>query len=53
MCLEGQKRRHKMYGTYRDKKVCLKKEIKELEMTEHTCFRKYVRSTKGSFHPGK
>ena len=27
----------KMYGTCQGKRVCLKREIKELEITEHTC----------------
>ena len=42
-----------MYGTCQGKMVCLKKEIKELEMTEHVYSRKYVPSTKGTFHFGK
>ena len=42
----------KMYGTCQDKRVCLKKEIKE-ETTEYVCSKKYVRSTKGTFHFGK
>ena len=39
----------KMYDRCQDKRVCLKKEIKE-EMTEHVCSRKYVCSTKATFH---
>ena len=41
-----------MYGTCQGKRVCLKKDIKELEMTEHACPRKYVCFTKGTFHLG-
>ena len=41
-----------MYGTCQNKKVGFKKKIKELEMTEHACSRKYVRFTKGTFHFG-
>ena len=42
----------KMYGTCHGKRACLKKEIKELETTEHVCSWKYVRFTKGTFHFG-
>jgi len=42
----------KMYGTCQGKRVCLKKKIKELEMTKHVYSRKYVRFTKGTFHCG-
>ena len=41
-----------MYGTCQGKRICLKKDIKELEMTEHACSRKYVCFTKGTFHFG-
>ena len=42
----------KMYGMCQGKRVCLKKEIKELDKTEHACSRKYMRYTKGTFHFG-
>ena len=42
----------KMYNMCQDKRVCLKKEIKELEMTEHVCSRMYVCFTKGTCHFG-
>ena len=42
----------KMYGTCQDERVSLKKEIREWEMTEYVCSRKYVRSTKDTFHFG-
>ena len=52
ICLGTQKQRHKMYGTCQGKRIGLKKEIKELEMTEHVCSRKYVCFTKGTFQFG-
>ena len=42
-----------MYGTCQGKRVCVKKEIKELVMTEHVCYRKYVYFIKGTFHFGQ
>ena len=42
-----------MHGTWQGKRVGLEKEIKELEITEHPCSRKYVRFTKGTFTSGK
>ena len=42
----------KMYGTCQGKRVGLKKEIKELEITEDVCSRKYVCFTKGTFYIG-
>ena len=41
-----------MYGTCQGKGVGLEKEIKELEMTEYVCPRKYVCFTRGTFHIG-
>ena len=52
ICLENQKRHHKMYGTCQGKRVPLKNEIKELEMTKHVCYRKYVCFTKDTYHFG-
>ena len=40
----------KMYGACPGKRICLKKEIKEFEITEHACSRKYACFTKGTFH---
>ena len=42
-----------MYSTCQGKRVCLKKEIKDLEMTEHVYYRKYVCFTKVLFTSGK
>ena len=52
MCLEINSGVIKIYGTCQDKSVCLKKEIKELELIKHACSRKYVRFTKGTSHFG-
>ena len=42
-----------MYGMCQGKRVSLKKDVKELEMTEHVCSRKYVVSQKVLFTSAK
>ena len=43
----------KMHGTCQYKRVGFKKELNEVEMIEYVCSRKYIRSTKGTFHFGQ